>query len=120
MSSELWGVVVASLDPTMLGRWWADALGWEFTVDTDGDAVVSNADPTVPTLLFERAGDAKSPAKNRVHLDLASQSDADATAIVDRLVAVGAARVDIGQSAVPWTVLIDPEGNEFCVLQGAS
>jgi hypothetical protein len=33
-----------------------------------------------------------------------------------RLLALGARRVDVGQGAVPWVVLADPEGNEFCVL----
>jgi hypothetical protein len=34
-----------------------------------------------------------------------------------RLLAHGATRVDVGQGAdVPWVVLADPEGNEFCVL----
>ena len=33
-----------------------------------------------------------------------------------RLVALGARRADVGQGSQPWTVLADPEGNEFCVL----
>ena len=34
-----------------------------------------------------------------------------------RLLARGATRVDVGQGAdVPWVVLADPEGNEFCAL----
>ena len=35
---------------------------------------------------------------------------------VARLRALGATDVDVGQGDVPWTVLADPEGNEFCVL----
>jgi len=55
--------------------------------------------------------------KNRVHLDLTS-SAADRDQEVDRLIALGARRVDIGQTgAESWTVLADPEGNEFCVVQ---
>ena len=54
--------------------------------------------------------------KNRVHLDLATESLADQQAEVERLIALGATRVDIGQGDVPWVVLADPEGNEFCVL----
>ena len=45
---------------------------------------------------------------------------ADATehqaAEVRRLLDLGAAPADIGQGEVPWVVLADPEGNEFCVL----
>ena len=52
--------------------------------------------------------------KNRVHLDLTS-SAADRDQEIDRLLALGARRVDIGQTgAESWTVLADPEGNEFC------
>jgi len=55
--------------------------------------------------------------KNRVHLDLTS-SAADRDQEIDRLLALGARRVDIGQSgAESWTVLADPEGNEFCVVR---
>ena len=32
------------------------------------------------------------------------------------LLGLGAVPADIGQSDVPWQVLADPEGNEFCVL----
>ena len=38
---------------------------------------------------------------------------------VDRLVALGAARGDIGQGDVDWVVMADPDGNEFCVLRPA-
>ena len=55
--------------------------------------------------------------KNRVHLDLTS-SAADRDQEIDRLLALGARRVDIGQTgAESWTVLADPEGNEFCVVR---
>jgi predicted enzyme related to lactoylglutathione lyase len=51
--------------------------------------------------------------KNRLHLDFRPD---DQDAEVDRLLRAGAQRVDIGQESVPWVVLSDPEGNEFCVL----
>ena len=52
--------------------------------------------------------------KNRVHFDLCPN---DQAAEVRRLEALGARRVDIGQIDVPWVVMADPEGNEFCVLR---
>jgi hypothetical protein len=55
------------------------------------------------------------PGKNRLHLDLAGGADWERE--VDRLLALGATRADIGQGQVPWDVLADPEGNEFCVLR---
>jgi len=55
--------------------------------------------------------------KNRVHLDLTTGAD-DRDAEIERLLGLGALRVDIGQTgAESWTVLADPEGNEFCVVR---
>jgi len=54
--------------------------------------------------------------KNRVHLDLATESVRHQAAKVERLLALGAVPADVGQRDVPWTVLADPEGSEFCVL----
>ena len=56
--------------------------------------------------------------KNRIHLDVCA-ADGDQQAEVERIIALGARPVDIGQGDVTWVVLADPEGNEFCVLQGA-
>lgn len=56
-------------------------------------------------------------AKNRIHLDLASTSPEHQAALVERALGLGARRRDLGQGDVPWVVLADPEGNEFCVLE---
>lgn len=53
--------------------------------------------------------------KNRLHLDV-NPSDREQAEEVDRLLSLGARRVDVGQGEVSWVVLADPEGNEFCVL----
>ena len=53
--------------------------------------------------------------KNRLHIELDPD---DQAAEVDRLLALGARRADVGQGDdVSWVVLADPEGNEFCVLR---
>jgi hypothetical protein len=68
----------------------------------------------VPDLLFLKVPERKS-VKNRLHLDLRPR---DQQTEVERLEALGARRVFVGQSAeVTWVVLADPEGNEFCVLR---
>jgi hypothetical protein len=54
--------------------------------------------------------------KNRVHLHLATTSAAHQADLVARLQDLGATPADVAQSDAPWTVLADPEGNEFCVL----
>jgi Glyoxalase-like domain len=52
-------------------------------------------------------------AKNRLHIDL---NPTDQQAEVERLLALGATRTDIGQGDAEWVVMADPVGNEFCVL----
>jgi hypothetical protein len=55
--------------------------------------------------------------KNRVHIDLTSGAE-DREQEIERLISLGARRVDIGQTGQEsWTVLADPEGNEFCVVR---
>lgn len=56
-------------------------------------------------------------SKNRVHLDLTTEA-VDRYAEIERLIALGARRVDIGQTGdESWAVLADPDGNEFCVVR---
>ncbi|WP_309072706.1 VOC family protein [Arthrobacter sp.] len=52
-------------------------------------------------------------AKNRPHLDFRPD---DQGAEVERKLALGASKVNIGQGEQPWVLLADPEGNEFCIL----
>jgi hypothetical protein len=55
--------------------------------------------------------------KNRLHLDLTADAG-EREAEIERLLDLGARRVDIGQTGnESWTVLADPEGNEFCVVR---
>jgi hypothetical protein len=111
--SLLWEeVVVDSRDPKVLGLWWRDALGWVVVGETDDELEIAPAEGAHPTLLFGAVPEAKS-GKNRLHLDFVPH---DQAAEVDRLLGLGATRAEVGQRDVPWVVLADPEGNEFCVL----
>lgn len=112
MSLEWEQVVVISKDPVALGRWWNEVLDW--VVVDDGSVVFEiQAQPDqLPGILFLASEDAKH-GHNRLHIDLRPD---DHEAEVERLVEMGASRVDVGQGDVPWVVLADPEGNEFCVL----
>lgn len=76
------------------------------------EVVISPQDGKGNDILFGRSTDEKR-AKNRIHFDL-NPTDQDAE--VERVLALGATRVDIGQGETPWVVLADPEGNEFCIL----
>jgi hypothetical protein len=114
MGSRWYSLVVDAFDPGRLGRWWAEVLDYRIKVDTPDEVAIVPADEGHPLLLFVKVADAKS-GKNRLHLDL-TPDDRDAE--VERLVNMGARHVDIGQGDdVPWVVLADPEGNEFCVLR---
>ena len=112
MSLEWEQVLVVAVDPVALGRWWADVLGWVVVNDDADEFEIRPAENRLPGLLFALVTEPKQ-SKNRLHLDLRPD---DQEAEVDRLLAAGARRADIGQGDVPWVVLADPEGNEFCVL----
>ena len=112
MSLEWEQVVVDAADPVALGRWWASALGWVVTIDTADEFEIRPSADEIPGLIFGPVPEPKT-IKNRLHLDFRPD---DQVAEVDRLLALGARRVDIGQGEQTWVVLADPEGNEFCVL----
>lgn len=112
MGLEWEQVVVAASNPTELGRWWCEALGW-VVVDDDPPVFEIQSQPDrLPGILFLGV-DKSQHGTNRLHIDLRPD---DQAAEVERLIALGASRLDIGQGDVPWVVLADPEGNEFCVL----
>ena len=112
MSLEWEQVVVDARDPLALGRWWVEALKWIIINDDPVEFEIRPQADRLPGLIFEPT-DERKQLKNRLHLDLRPD---DQDAEVERLIALGASRVDIGQGDVPWVVLADPEGNEFCVL----
>ena len=113
MSLEWEQTNVDARDPLSLGRWWQQALGW-VAVDEGPDVFeIRPAPDRLPGLLFVPVPEGKT-VKNRLHLDFRPD---DQGLEVDRLLALGATRVDVGQGEQSWVVLADPEGNEFCVLQ---
>jgi hypothetical protein len=108
--------IIDAVEPARLGRWWQEALGW-VTVNEDPEEFEIRAAPErLPGLLFASVPEAKS-IKNRLHLDFLPD---DRDVEVERLLALGASRVDVGQGNPSWVVLADPEGNEFCVLGSRS
>jgi predicted enzyme related to lactoylglutathione lyase len=120
MPTRLVHLVVDAADPGRLARFWAEALGWEIADEESHEVDVwphgfSYPNPAALPLVFVPAPEPKT-VKNRVHLDLATESKAHQAAEVERLLALGAVAADIGQGEVSWTVLADPEGSEFCVL----
>lgn len=116
MTLEWEQVIVASRDPAALGRWWCDALSWVVVDDGPDVFEIRPAADRIPGLLFVPSEGVK-VGQNRLHIDLRPD---DQDAEVDRLIRLGAVRLDIGQGDASWVVLADPEGNEFCVLSTQS
>ncbi len=120
MPTRLVHLVMDANDPGLLARFWAAALDWVIADETAEEVDVWPAgytypDPVAVPMVFVPVPEPKT-GKNRVHLDLATTSTAHQAEVVARMRDLGARPADIGQGDVPWVVLADPEGNEFCVL----
>lgn len=129
MALKWYSVVIDCHDLHAQARWWADVLDWQLEFESDGEAAIvprhapggpiSAEDWTRvgPGLEFVKVPEGKA-VKDRLHIDLAPHSTDDRDALIDLLLTRGATKVAIGQddATVSWTVLADPEGNEFCVL----
>jgi hypothetical protein len=122
--SRLKDICVDAENAASLARWWAETLGYRVRPYTDQDLADLHAegydgpddDPTVavepidepgPTVWFNAVPEHKH-VKNRLHLDILGD--------VDELVGRGATVVEHLER---WTVMADPEGNEFCVFPDA-
>ena len=128
MALRWYSVVVDCADVGAQANWWQQTLGWQRVYEADDEVVIVPAHATEalvrampweqigPGLVFVPVPEGKA-IKNRLHLDLAPHTTDDRDAEIAALLERGATRVDVGQGAdVSWTVLADPEGNEFCVL----
>jgi predicted enzyme related to lactoylglutathione lyase len=103
-------------DPRRQAAFWTQALGYELREASDDEAWIADPSGRGWPLLFLVVPEGKS-VKNRVHLDL--RPPRSMAEEVERLEGAGASvqrRVDEDDSF--WTVMLDPEGNEFCVLRG--
>lgn len=96
-----------------VGYFWRDALAWDLVWDQDGETAVQS--PTGgPKITW--GGEPVEPklGRNRLHLDLTPSARSTIDAEVERLVALGASRVDAG--CADGAGMVDPGGNEFCVV----
>ncbi|MDG4804874.1 VOC family protein [Micromonospora sp. WMMD980] len=121
MATRLVQINMKARNDAALGGFWAKALGWGISNEGPG---VTNLEPEgivypdpVAVCIDLVVSTEPKVGKNRVHVDLATTSAAHQAELVARLTELGASPVDVGQGDVPFTVLADPEGNEFCVLE---
>jgi predicted enzyme related to lactoylglutathione lyase len=116
MPVRLHHIVVDAHDLPRLARFWTQALGWKVLSEREREIVIGPDENAPVGICFMPVSDQKT-VKNRLHLDLTCSAH-DRDREIERLLALGARRADVGQSgAESWTVLADPEGNEFCVVR---
>jgi predicted enzyme related to lactoylglutathione lyase len=117
MASVLREVIIDCRDPRRVAQFWRDVLAWPMVEDARGYYWLSaTGEPTAPPLLVFVPVPEPKTVKNRLHLDV-NPSGMDQDEELERLLELGARRVDVGQGDVPWVTLSDPEGNEFCLLR---
>ena len=120
MASRISELVLETLDPDALARFWCEVL--DFVVldrEDDGSLEIGPREGfggAQPTIILSKTDEPRR-AKSRLHIDV-NATDRDQDAELERLLALGARRPDIGQTGEEsWHVLADPEGNEFCLLR---
>ncbi|MGE0306504.1 MAG: VOC family protein [Acidimicrobiia bacterium] len=98
-----------SSDHVEIASWWAGVLGGRVETDPEGFSAVADV-PGAPfgSMVFGPVPERKT-AKNRVHIDVTATS-------IDALMAQGATVLRPPDSEISWTVMADPEGNEFCAF----
>jgi predicted enzyme related to lactoylglutathione lyase len=112
-------------NPARVAEFWGTALGYTVQNVNEGFSMATHPEGHRPMLLFIKVPEART-VKNRMHLDMAAD---DREAEIERLIGLGATRGEthtmpeynvthtMPEYNVTWTVLQDPEGNEFCVAQ---
>src|ERR1700692_1592981 len=88
-------IVIDCSDPLLVGSFWSEALGLDLHGPEDGERVLEPGGAS-PDILFLHVPEGKS-VKDRIHLDLRPD---DQAAEVERLITLGARRIDIGPGAV--------------------
>jgi predicted enzyme related to lactoylglutathione lyase len=111
-------LLIDCAEPARIANFWSAALGWSLTGVSEDESDAELVEPTNPRrrILFQKVPEGKA-VKNRLHLDLRPSRTRDEE--VERLRELGATILEgFGGPAATWTVMKDPEGNEFCILRG--
>jgi hypothetical protein len=116
MTSRIAAIAIDAVQPRVVADFWCSVLAWQVVGEDDGVISIASADGSWPTIDVAPVPEKKT-IKNRLHLDLRADGLPTSDEL-ERLLALGARRVDVGQAAdATWVVLGDPEGNEFCLLR---
>src|SRR3954447_11171752 len=116
MANRITSLCIDCTDADLLAAFWCRVLDWQVTEEEDGAVRIQPEPGPRQAIDFLPVPDGPKTTKNRLHLDV-NATDRDQAAELERLLALGARPVDIGQGDVSWHVLADPEGNEFCLLR---
>ena len=115
MPSKLAVIVIDAVNPEVVADFWCAALGWSILEREPGGITIGDEQRSWPMIDVFAVPETKS-TKNRLHFDLRADGLSTSQEL-ERLLVLGARRVDIGQPPdASWVVLADPEGNEFCLL----
>jgi predicted enzyme related to lactoylglutathione lyase len=117
-ASQLRDIVFDCDDQRHVARFWAEVLGYSLRPEPP-DAALDDPVVIAPPhggvrIWFNRVPEPKF-AKNRVHIDI----DMPDSAEMDRLLRLGARvlrAIQAEDGTVAWTIMADPEGNEFCAF----
>jgi predicted enzyme related to lactoylglutathione lyase len=106
---------VASEGSQEVGYFWSEALGWPLVWDQDQETAIRSPHGG-PKITWGGPPLRPKTGRNRLHFDVAPPADGDQLAEVDRLVTLGATRLDGEHDSAGSVAMADPDGNEFCVL----
>ena len=116
MACRISELVIDVADPERLAAFWSEVIGREDDGSIEIGPPGTGFGGPQPTLVLS-PGNSPRTGKLRLHIDV-SATDRDQDAELERLLALGARPVDVGQTGdESWHVLADPEGNEFCLLR---
>ena len=116
MAAGLTEIVIDCNDVELVANFWSAVLDWPLQRTDNGEVWMSATGgyDARPFIVFEPVPERKT-VKDRIHLDVSPKGCEQAEEL-ERLLALGATHVDVGQGERRWIVLADPEGNEFCLL----
>lgn len=123
MSASLLAVIFDCHDPLRQAEFWAQALDYKVSQRNPDEFLVSDPAAAGAPLYFMKVPEPKA-GKNRLHVDVVTAGSMETE--VARLAGAGAELVEVRQDPSSfdnpdtWTVMRDPEGNEFCVTSTAT